>query len=52
MTEKYGAFFDNFQGIIDEMVGLIKTFYHTIKNFVDGFKKVVTVDEEFSDMDD
>ena len=47
MAQKYGTFFDNFQGIIDEMVGLVKVFYETIKNFVDGFKKTITVDEEF-----
>jgi hypothetical protein len=52
MTDKYGAFFDNFQGIIDGFVELVKKFYNTIKGFVDGFKKNITVDEEFSDMDD
>ena len=52
MEKKYGAFFDNFQGIIDEFVGIVKKFYEVIKGFVDGFKKTITVDEEFSDMDD
>ena len=47
MYEKYGQFFTGFQSIIDEMVGLIKSFYATIKNFVDGFQKTLTKGEDF-----
>ena len=43
---------ETFQGIIDGFVELVKKFYDTIKGFVDGFKKNITVDEPFSDMAD
>ena len=45
MEAKFGDFFTNFKQVINELVGLVKTFTDTITKFVDGFKKTINVGE-------
>lgn len=51
LAEQYGEYFNAFKSAIDNFVKIVKDFVATIKAFVDGFKKTITVDEPFEDSD-
>ena len=45
LDKNYGEFFTAFKDVVSNFVRMVKLFTETIKKFVDGFKKEITVDE-------
>ncbi len=47
LQDQYGGYLDGFQAIIASLKDFIVSVKETIEKFVKGFKKVITVGEEF-----